>query len=57
MSQRIRVLYRDEMNNTLEVTGVIIRTGENSLTLDLGEKGLVTINFRLILQANLAPEI
>ena len=57
LNQRIRVLYRDEMNNTLEATGVIYRTGENSLTLDLGEKGLLTIDFRVILQANLAPEI
>ncbi|MBT9165260.1 MAG: Ribosome maturation factor RimP [candidate division WS2 bacterium] len=57
LNQRIRVLYRDERNNTLDVTGVIFRTGENSLTLDLGEKGLLSVDFKAILQANLAPEL
>ncbi len=57
LNQRIRVLYRDEMNSTIDVTGIIFRTGENSLILDLGEEGLLTIDFKAILQANLAPEI
>lgn len=54
---RVQIIWRDDNGKESVLYGIIQSSTEQSVTLDIGEKGIFTIFFNKIISAKLEPEL